>query len=202
MFEKRNPAKMMKGFEFPTDDLWVVVNEFDSYTLKDFIKDCEKVLNTGQTFLPVIIDSYGGQVYTLLGMADFLSHVSHVGVKVITICEAKAMSCGAWLLSCGDERYMGKNSTIMIHEISSGFWGKNIDFQNDAKELARLNKKLYTFLDRNSGQPKGYWEKLVDKNKRADLFLTPEQALKHKLITHIGVPHIETTLEVRRELVL
>ena len=98
MYEKRVPPTFLKEFAFPEQDLFVVVNKFESYTLKDFMKACQKVLETGQEFLPIIVDSYGGEVYTLLGMIDFLHDCD---TKVITICEAKAMSAGALLFSRG-----------------------------------------------------------------------------------------------------
>ena len=199
MFEKRIPARELKGCEFPEQNLYVMVNKFEETTLKDFIKDCEKVLQTGQEFLPIVIDSYGGECYTLLGMLDFLKHV---GVKVVTVSQGKAMSCGAVLFSCGYERYVGPTCTIMVHEVSGGFWGKNVEIQNDAKEVERLNKMLFAILDKNTGHKTGYWWSLLETQKHVDIFLTPEQAKKHNLATHIGIPHIETKVEVTRSLVL
>lgn len=199
MYEKRIPPVGLKEFEFPEQSLYVIVNKLEETTLKDFIKDCEKVLQTGQPFLPIVIDSYGGEVYTLLGMMDFLKQMS---VKVITVSQCKAMSAGALLFSSGQERYVGPNCTIMIHEISACFWGKNIEIQNGAKEIERLNKMLFGILDKNTGQKPGYWWNVLETQKHVDIFLTPEQARKHGLATHIGIPHIETRVEVTRSLVL
>lgn len=199
MYEKRLHSPGFSELKLPETDLFVVVNKFDSYTLKEFMQSCQKVIQTGQTFLPIIVDSYGGQVYTLFGMIDFLNNC---GVKVITICEAKAMSCGALLFSCGEERYIGPNATIMIHEVSSMFWGKNVELQNEAKEVRRLNDLIFGMLDKNTDQPKGYWHDRVNGNKHTDLFLTATTAKKTNLATHIGIPHIETKIEVTRELKL
>ena len=199
MYEKRIPPTYLKDFTFPEQPLYVVVNDFETSTLKGFMKECEKVLQTGQQFLPIIIDSYGGQVYTLLGIIDFLKYV---GVPVTTICQAKAMSAGAILFSCGEERYMGEASTLMVHQLSSYFWGKNVDIQNEAKECERLNKMLFNILDQNTGQKKGFWWDMVHENKHTDLFLTANQAKRHGFATHIGIPHIETKVEVTRRLVL
>jgi ATP-dependent Clp endopeptidase proteolytic subunit ClpP len=199
MREKRLPCQQLKSVEFPEEPLYVTVNKFESYTLKEFMTECDKVLRHGQQFLPVVIDSYGGEVYTLLGMADFLKSLD---VKVVTVCQAKAMSAGAILFSCGDERYIAPTSTIMIHEVSTFFWGKNIELQNEAKEVERLNKLLFDLLDKNTGQQKNFWSELVQKNHHTDLFLTATQAKKHNLATAIGIPYIETAIEVRRTLKL
>ena len=52
------------------DDLPVVirVNKFDEAAAKSFSAATNKAQNTGQTVLPVVIDSYGGQVYSLMSM--------------------------------------------------------------------------------------------------------------------------------------
>lgn len=71
-----------------------------------------------QDVIPVIIDSYGGEVYALLSMIDAIDACE---LTVATIVEAKAMSCGSVLFSCGAEghRYIGPNATVMIHDVSS-----------------------------------------------------------------------------------
>lgn len=80
-------------------------------------------------------------------MIDFLKHVD---VDVITISSAKSMSAGAILFTCGKERYMSEVSTVMVHQLSAGFWGKNVDIQNEAKECERLNKLLFDIMDKNT----------------------------------------------------
>jgi len=200
MYEKRNiPCGVFGKCEFLDLKKYVVVNKFTEESYDQFRSDCEKVLNTGQDFLPILIDSYGGYVYSLLGMVDFLQHC---GVKVITIAESKCMSCGAILFACGEERYMGENCTVMVHDVSSFQWGKDVELQNSAKETSRLNKKIYSLLDKNTGQGAGYWRALVKDNKYADLYLTTQTARKHNLATCMGVPHLETTVMVDTKLVM
>jgi ATP-dependent protease ClpP protease subunit len=204
MFEKRIIPSVF--LQYATDDdsktpgvlRYVRVNEFTEESYKKFVEDCEKVINTDQGFLPIVVDSYGGYVYSLFGMADFLDSC---GVRVITIAEGKSMSCGGVLFSCGAERYVGINSTLMIHDISSHLWGKDVELQNDAKECSRLNRKMYSILDRNTGKKSGYWKSLAKQNKYADLYLTANTAKKHNLATEIGIPHLVTTVSVKTELV-
>jgi len=178
---------------------YVTVNKFTEESYHKFGRDCESVLNTGQDFLPVVIDSYGGFVYSLLGMADFLKSCP---VKVVTICESKCMSCGAILFSCGSDRYMAPNCTVMVHEVSSYLWGKDVELKNDVKETSRLNKKIYDMLDKNTNQKPGYWKALTKNNKYADLYMSARSAKKHNLSTVIGVPYIETTVSVHSKLVV
>lgn len=200
MFEKRViPCGVFGKCEFLDLKKYVVVNKFTEESYLKFCEDCEKVLNTGQDFLPIVIDSYGGFVYTLLGMVDFLDTC---GVKVVTVCESKCMSCGAILFACGEERYMAPNCTVMVHQVSSVLWGKDVELQNDAKETSRLNKKIYNLLDRNTEQKPGYWKDLTKNNKYADLYMTAQTARKHNLATAMGVPHLETTVLVDTKMVV
>ena len=52
------------------DDLPVIirVNKFDEASAKSFSVLMRKAHNSGQTVIPIIIDSYGGQVYSLMSM--------------------------------------------------------------------------------------------------------------------------------------
>lgn len=200
MYEKRNiPCGVFGKCEFLDLKKYVIVNKFTEESYDHFRIDCEKVLNTSQDFLPVVIDSYGGHAYSLLGMIDFLQNC---GVPIITVAESKCMSCGAVLFACGKERYMGKNCTVVVHDLLSSQSGKEVELQNSAKENSRLNKKIYSLLDKATEQPSGYWRSLVKDNKYADLYMTAQTARKHNLATAIGVPHLETTIIVDTQLVV
>jgi len=200
MFEKRIvPNGVFSKCEWPEHKKYVVVNKFTEESYLQFCNDCEKILNTGQDFLPVVIDSYGGYTYSLFGMVDFLESC---GVKVVTICESKGMSCGALLFSCGEERYMAHNCTMMVHEVSTVLWGKDVELQNDAKETSRINRKVYNLLDKNTRQKAGYWKGLTKNNKYADLYMTTQTARKHNLATVMGLPHLETKVKVETKLVV
>ena len=83
------------------DDLPIIIRltKFDEASAKAFSSAVMKAQNTGQPVLPIIIDSYGGQVYSLMSM---ISDIKHSRIPVATIVQGKAMSCGAILFSFGD----------------------------------------------------------------------------------------------------
>lgn len=199
MYEKKViPCEEFAKVQLAEVCRYVLVNKFTEESSKQFMEDCSKIVNLGQNFLPIVVDSYGGFVYSLLSMIDFLESCD---IEVVTVCEGKAMSCGSVLMSCGSRRYIGPNSTIMVHDVSSMLWGKDVELQNSAKEVARLNRKIYSILDKNTNQKSGYWRSVVKENKYADLYLTPQKTLQHNLATEIGIPHIETKVSVSCELV-
>ena len=171
------------------DDLPIVirVNKFDEASARSFSNLMTKAQNTGQPIVPIVIDSYGGQVYSLMSM---VSDINSSRVPVATIVQGKAMSCGALLFSFGAEgrRYMDTDSTLMIHDVSSMSWGKVEEIEASAKENSRLNKKVYQMMAQNCGKRKNYFLDLIHEKGHADWFLDADEAVKHNLANHIKVP--------------
>ncbi len=180
------------------DDLPVVirVRKFDESAANEFATKMNKAQNTGQPVVPVIIDSYGGQVYSLMSM---ISDIKHSNIPVATIIQGKAMSCGAVLFSFGTEghRYMDRDATIMIHDVSSMGWGKIEEIKADAAETERLNKKIYHMMAENCGHHKDYFLDIVHEKGHADWFLDIDEARKHKLSNHDHVPTLKITANVK-----
>jgi ATP-dependent Clp protease protease subunit len=173
----------------------VTVNKFNEESAHQFKKDMVKAQNSGQKIIPIEIDSYGGEVYSLLKMIDVIKASS---VPVATICIGKAMSCGAILLTFGAEghRYMAPSSTVMIHDVSSGSWGKVEDIKTDAKEVDRLNQFVYRMMANNCGKDSEYFLKIVHEKSHADWYLDAEEAKKHNVANHLRVPKMKLKFNV------
>ena len=181
------------------DDLPVVirVNKFDEASAKSFSSLMSRAQSTGQPIVPVIIDSYGGQVYSLMSM---ISDIQHSKIPVATIVQGKAMSCGAILFSFGapGKRYMDPDATLMIHDVSSMSWGKVEEVKVSAEETDRLNQKIYHMMAENCGQAEDYFLEIVHDKGHADWFLDAKECKKHKLANHLRVPDlkIDTTVKI------
>jgi ATP-dependent protease ClpP protease subunit len=123
-------------------------------------------------------------------------------LPVATIVEGKAMSCGAILFSFGEEglRFMDKNATLMIHDVSSMDFGKVEELKAGAKEADRLNKSVYTMMSRNCAKKDDHFMKIVDKKKHADWFLNADEAKKHNLANQLRVPKLRISVSVDIEL--
>ncbi len=173
----------------------ILVTDFGSTTASTFIERLNKLNNASQGIIPIQIDSFGGQVYSLLGMLDAMAATKK---PLATFVESKAMSCGAVLLSAGTPglRFASKNSTILIHEVSADSIGKNTDLQADANEAARLNGMLLEILAKNSNKPKNFYADMIHAANNADLFITPKEAVKYGLIDKIGIPTFKIDLRV------
>ena len=195
MLWKYNTSPLVKEYELQMQPVIVTVNKFDEESAKEFRTKMAMAHNTGQEIIPIVIDSYGGQVYSLMSM---ISTIKNSELPVATIVQGKAMSCGAILFSFGEEgrRFMDPNATVMIHDVSSGQLCKVEEVKAAAKESDRLNQIVYKMMAQNCGKPDDYFLKLVDKKKHADWFLDATQAKKHGLANHIRVPKISVNVDV------
>lgn len=188
-------SPLIKEVELRKSPVIITVNKFDEKAAKDFQQQIAQAHNTGQKVIPVVIDSYGGQVYSLMSM---ISAVKNSELSVATIIEGKAMSCGAILFSFGEDglRFMAPDATLMIHDVSSMEYGKVEEIKASAEETERLNQKIYTMMARNCGKKDDYFLKLVHKRGHADWFLDAEESKKHNLANQLRIPKIDINVSV------
>ena len=196
---KMKTSSLIKEVELKHNPVIVRVNKFNEESAKEFQTKIAMAHNTGQKVIPVVIDSYGGQVYSLMSM---ISAIKHSDLPVATIVEGKAMSCGAILASFGETglRFMDPDATMMIHDVSWMQFGKVEEVKASAAESDRLNDIVYKMMARNCGKKDDYFLKIMDKKKHADWYLDANEAKKHNLINQIRVPSIDIMVEVVIEL--
>ena len=191
-----NESPHLKSYELKENFPVVIrVRNFNPVTAKEFSNLMTKAHLTGQPVVPVVIDSYGGEVYSLMSM---ISDIQHSELPVATIVQGKAMSCGAILFSFGNDgmRYMDQHATVMIHDVSSGAFGKVEEVKADAKEAERLNKKLYYMMAENCGKNKTYFLKKIHEKGHADWYLDSTECLEVGLAQKVGVPHLSVDIDV------
>jgi len=195
MLWKFKSSSLLKEFELNQNPVIVVVNKFDEQSADDFRNKFSMAQSTGQKVIPVVIDSYGGQVYSLMSM---IATIRASPIPVATIAEGKAMSCGAVLLTCGAEgmRFMDPDATVMIHDVASGQYGKNEEVKASAAETDRLNKKIFQTMARNCGKPDDYFLKEIHERGHADWFLESEECKNIGLVNHVRVPTFNVNINV------
>lgn len=188
-------SPLIKEVELRKNPVIIRVNKFDEDAAKKFAQEMAQAHNTGQKVIPVVIDSYGGQVYSLMSM---ISAIKHAELPVATIVEGKAMSCGAILFSFGTQgyRFVDPDATVMIHDVSSMDMGKVEELKAGAQEADRLNQIVYKMMAQNCGKKDDYFLKIVDKKKHADWFLDAAETKRHGLSNHIRVPKLNISVNV------
>lgn len=175
-----------RGGDEDSDLIWVT--EFTEDSARDFV---EKVLKASKKDakqpIVVYVDSYGGSIAALTAMLAALDHVPN---KIVTVCVGKAMSAGAVLLSHGDIRYVTPRARVMVHEAAGGAIGNINDAKVDIRELETLNRLMLELLAENCGKPLSAIQKLFT-NKRRDVYLDAEAAVKLGIADRIGFPKLK-----------
>ena len=169
---------------------YIVVNEICEEAVSHFREDFFRLEYSDQEIIPIIVDSYGGDVYALHSM---LSIIESSTKKVATICDGKAFSCGAVLLSAGDHgmRFISKYGYVLVHQVSHEYYGKFSDIAVSAEHCHELNSNLLLMLDKNCKKKAGTFEKMVIKHNNADLYLDAKTTHQLGIVDHIGVPRLK-----------
>ena len=126
------------------------------------------------------INSPGGLVYSGLAIYDTMQQIRPA---VSTICVGMAASMGTALLCAGTpgKRFSLPNSTIHMHQPSSGAQGQASDIEIQAREALRLQDKMRQVISKHTGQP---YEKVARDTDR-DYYLSSEEAKEYGLIDDV-----------------
>ena len=153
------------------------INENDEYLIK--LYKINNIVYEPQP-IKIYIDSYGGNVYQILGL---ISVIRNSKTLIHTICTGVAMSCGFMLLISGHIRSCYKLSTPMYHQVSSGADGEIKYLEDDLKESKRLQKIF-------EGIVLSY-TKITDKqlkniySKKKDWYMSAEEAKELRVVDNI-----------------
>jgi len=124
------------------------------------------------------IQSYGGIIFS--GIAA-MEAIRNNRTPIYTYIDGMAASAATFLSVVGTKRYMYKESCIMIHQLSTGFWGKFNELQDEVLNSKMLMEKIkrvykqYTKLD----------DKILNSLLKRDIYLEAKDALKFGLVDEI-----------------
>jgi ATP-dependent Clp endopeptidase proteolytic subunit ClpP len=184
-----------KIMELPT---LIRVTDIDEDAVGVFHEGMTAALAGEQPVIPVLIDSFGGEVYSLMAMLDIIEAAKQSAL-VATVVTGKAMSAGAVLLAAGspEYRYIGANATIMVHQAMAHVRGKVSDMENDVAEIKRGNTRALKTLDKYTGQATGYFAKTLRARGNTDWFMSPREAITQGLADQIGTPTYMVHVDVK-----
>ncbi len=126
------------------------------------------------------INSPGGSVYDALAIYDTMQYVTN---DVQTVGIGVQASAAAFLLSSGTKgkRYLLPNSTVMIHQPSSGTRGKVTDQEIDLRESLRVKKLLEEIMAKNTGQKAAR----IHEDMERDKWLNAKEAKDYGIVDQV-----------------
>jgi ATP-dependent Clp protease protease subunit len=130
--------------------------------------------------ISLYINSPGGSVYDAMAIYDTMQFISS---DVQTVGIGVQASAAAFLLSSGTKgkRIILPNSTVMIHQPSSGTRGKVTDMEIDLKESLRIKHQLNQIMAANTGQT----VKKIEADMERDYWMTAEEAKKYGVVDKV-----------------
>lgn len=130
--------------------------------------------------ITIYINSPGGDIYCLLGLYDVIQLFIKQGYIIKTINIGIAASAAAILLLAGSKghRHCLPNSTVMLHQPSSGTFGTVTDMEIDVNETKRLKTAINSIIEKHASKD------LIPLLER-DAYFTPEEALSYGIIDSI-----------------
>ena len=128
--------------------------------------------------IKIHINSEGGDLFAGLSMSDAIRVCK---VPVTTIIEGEAASAATIISVVADKRMITKNSHMLIHQMSTGFWGKYNEFLDEMqnqKTLMDIMKKIYN-------EYTNITIKELNVCLKKDIYWTPEYCLNNGLFDEI-----------------
>ena len=130
--------------------------------------------------IDIFINSFGGCPYSSTILFDFIRTLNNTTVR--TYCAGCAMSGGSIVFMAGDERYIYKNSVLMLHTVSSIAEGKIFDMDIETEECKRIFKDMCAIYATDTNKSAKQWANLL---KYEDRYYRAEKAVEIGLATKI-----------------
>lgn len=124
------------------------------------------------------IQSEGGSIFAVFSAIDT---VQECKVPVHTIIEGNVASAGSLLSIVGKKRYIRPHSYILIHELSSGFWGKFSEIEDDFMNLKELMVQIKNLYQEYTTIPK----KKMDEILKHDIWWNSDICISYGLVDEI-----------------
>jgi len=128
-----------------------------------------------------LISTEGGLVADMFSVYDVMRQIRQE-CEICTFGVGQVASAGVLLLAAGSKgkRKIGKNCSVMIHEISGGHFGSIKEIKNDTKQVQRVRNQ---YIDALVKETKLTRQKILYYFRRhVDIYFTAEQALKHGIV--------------------
>jgi Vilmaviridae head maturation protease len=132
--------------------------------------------------IEIVFSSPGGYVISGMALFDYIRQMRDQGHYITTSCLGYAASMAGILLQAGNERIMGREAYILVHEVSSIAWGKFGEIEDEMIFMRMMQSRI---LDIFAERTKLSKKQIENKWKRKDWWLDSDEALKFGFVDSI-----------------
>jgi ATP-dependent protease ClpP protease subunit len=165
---------------------------YDEVSVKNMLKLCKTLCKIENQMLKLQVDfsldkppkiflhiqSTGGDAYAGLSA---MNTIENMKVPVVTIVDGFVASAATFIFFGGSERWMQKNSSLLIHQIRTEFWGRFEEQKDDFKNSSSLMADILSIYTEKSDIP----EKKLKRIMKRELHLDANTCSKYKIIHKI-----------------
>ncbi len=115
---------------------------------------------------------------------DYHLYATNINISeshVVTIIDGVAASSGTFLTIVGKERWINKHAYMLIHQISSGYWGKYNENKDAMRNMDSLMQDLKDMYKEYTKLPNKKLEEILNHN----LYFNAETCLKYGLVDKV-----------------
>ena len=128
--------------------------------------------------LKIFINSGGGSVVSGISSMDTILRTK---VPVETYVDGFAASAATFLSVVASKRFMSRNSYMLIHQLSTQFWGKYQEFEDEKKNLDLMMETIKNVYREHTKVPMNKLDEIL----KHDLLWDAKTCLKYGLIDEI-----------------
>jgi ATP-dependent Clp endopeptidase proteolytic subunit ClpP len=128
--------------------------------------------------IKIFINSGGGSITAGISSMDTILRTK---VPVHTCVDGFCASAATFLSVVGKKRFMSRNSYMLIHQLSTNFWGKYSEFEDEKQNLDLMMTTIKNVYKEYTKVPM----KKIDEILKHDLLWDAETCLKYGLIDNI-----------------
>ena len=161
------------------------ITEANILELNATLHELDKKLSVTNVFLdirPIInlhINSYGGSLFARFATVDVLRNLNS---EVHSYVEGAAASAATIISVACSKRYIGKYSKMLIHQLSSGIYGKYNELEDDMENNKHLMATIKSIYKEYTTIPM----KKLDEILKHDLWFDSETCLGYGLVDEIA----------------
>lgn len=123
------------------------------------------------------ISTFGGNAADMFGIHDLMMCIRK-DTPIQTVGLSKVMSAGVLLLASGTEgeRYVGRNTRLMIHSLRAGYSGPMHELETEYEETKWLQTQYVDALSAATNMSKAYIRKLM--GRKSNVYVNAEEAIE------------------------
>jgi len=167
------------------DHIFTFANEVRNDTVQNCIRTLDVwARQTPGCDITLMLNSPGGDAFAGFALIDYLNGLRERGHKVIIKVIGAAMSMAVTILQAADERVIGPNGYLMIHEASLQLGNLSYaEMVDQTKRTERIQNRVFAILAERS---KMKASAIKAKAKKNDWLLDAEEALKYGFVDRIS----------------